>query len=226
MALKLFSQDRNQADQNNQNMLNKALDLMKWDQDNKLSKNQLQTDQNKNIMALRKEFQGNPIYKDTLVIESQGNKLENAWVDYLNKPADASRLALDQALITIYNKMLDPTSVVRESEYARTAHGQSVINKLQGFQEKIATGGAGLTDPERQEIINLTRVLRKAQREMYGKITGEYTNEAGHYNTDPERVIGEPLKELEFNSISSIEKKLGRPLTPQEIEIAKKKGYQ
>lgn len=50
-----------------------------------------------------------------------------------------------QAAIIAFNKLLDPTSVVRESEYARTPEGVSLLSRLQGFQLKLSQGGAGLT---------------------------------------------------------------------------------
>ena len=50
-----------------------------------------------------------------------------------------------QAIVTSFNKILDPTSVVRESEFDRTAAGQSLISQLQGKVDNITKGGAGVT---------------------------------------------------------------------------------
>jgi len=41
--------------------------------------------------------------------------------------------------------MLDPTSVVRESEYARSAEGTALMSRIQGAYEKLIQGGAGVT---------------------------------------------------------------------------------
>ena len=57
-------------------------------------------------------------------------------------------LSGSQAVLITFNKMLDPTSVVRESEYARSATGQSAIETIKGFAEKLAKGGAGVTISE------------------------------------------------------------------------------
>ncbi len=54
-------------------------------------------------------------------------------------------LAGSQAILISFNKLLDPTSVVRESEYARSATGQSAIETLRGYADKLARGGAGVT---------------------------------------------------------------------------------
>ena len=53
-------------------------------------------------------------------------------------------LAGSQAILISFNKLLDPTSVVRESEYARSATGQSAIETLKGYADKLKKGGAGV----------------------------------------------------------------------------------
>lgn len=58
---------------------------------------------------------------------------------------DGSINAASQAIITTFNKILDPSSVVREAEYARTQDGQSLVNTFQGQFEKLKQGGAGVT---------------------------------------------------------------------------------
>lgn len=54
-------------------------------------------------------------------------------------------LSGSQAILISFNKLLDPGSVVRESEYARSATGQSALETLRGFVEKLGKGGAGVT---------------------------------------------------------------------------------
>ena len=54
-------------------------------------------------------------------------------------------LAGSQAILISFNKLLDRTSVVRESEYARSAAGQSALETMRGFVEKLSAGGAGVT---------------------------------------------------------------------------------
>lgn len=53
--------------------------------------------------------------------------------------------AASQAIITTYNKILDPTSVVREAEYTRTGEGQSLLDRLSGQAQRLSQGGAGVT---------------------------------------------------------------------------------
>jgi hypothetical protein len=49
-----------------------------------------------------------------------------------------------QAVLVTFQKILDPTSVVRESEYARSAAGQSLLARMEGAVARIAQGGAGV----------------------------------------------------------------------------------
>ena len=59
-------------------------------------------------------------------------------------------LSGSQAILISFNKLLDPTSVVRESEYARSATGQSALETMRGFVDKLGKGGAGVTIRELQ----------------------------------------------------------------------------
>ena len=54
-------------------------------------------------------------------------------------------LAGSQAILISFNKLLDPDSVVRESEYSRSATGQSALETMRGFVDKLSKGGAGVT---------------------------------------------------------------------------------
>lgn len=58
-----------------------------------------------------------------------------------------------QAVLVTFQKILDPTSVVRESEYARTASGQSLLNRIEGYTQRLAQGGAGMTEGELAQMV-------------------------------------------------------------------------
>ena len=155
-------------------------------------------------MSYRKEFEGLPHIKDANEVFSAVNRMDGAWSAYKNNPKQfESKNALDQALIIVYNKMLDPGSVVRESEYARTPQGISVVNRLQGFGEKIAKGGAGLTDKDREDIVNMAKILEDATKDIYNNSADIYTNEANLLNIDPNRVVKKINKKQTNNTNSS-----------------------
>lgn len=62
-----------------------------------------------------------------------------------------------QAIVVAFNKILDPTSVVREGEYDRTAAGQSLLSRLEGKVQNIAQGGAGVTAATLLEASNIAK---------------------------------------------------------------------
>lgn len=63
--------------------------------------------------------------------------------------------APSQAILVTFQKILDPTSVVRESEYARSSAGESAIRAIQGKIQGITKGGAGVTLEGLREIVDL-----------------------------------------------------------------------
>ena len=78
-------------------------------------------------------------------------------------------LAGSQAILITFNKVLDPTSVVRESEYARSAAGQSALATLEGFADKLAKGGAGVTLEELESYVRFgEEVVQRALEENVG----------------------------------------------------------
>ena len=78
-------------------------------------------------------------------------------------------LAGSQAILISFNKLLDPTSVVRESEYARSASGQSALETLKGYADKLARGGAGVTLEELSSYQRFgEEVVRRAMESTVG----------------------------------------------------------
>jgi hypothetical protein len=62
-------------------------------------------------------------------------------------------------VLVTFQKLLDPTSVVRESEYARSGDGQSIKQRMQGTYEKLLRGGAGVTQAELKSFYDLSTQL-------------------------------------------------------------------
>lgn len=60
-----------------------------------------------------------------------------------------------QAIISTFNKILDPTSVVRESEYARSPEGMGILQRLEGIPGRLQKGGIGMTTQELQNFAAL-----------------------------------------------------------------------
>lgn len=140
--------------------------------------------------TLRTEFNALPTVKAFNEVKTQAERARKAF----NLAAEAEKAgtsanSADQILITVLNKVLDPTSVVRESEYARTADGQSVISRLSGSLDRMKRGGAGITSAERKSIMDSVGALENAMKENYAPVEGEYRQLAKEYGLKEDRVV-------------------------------------
>lgn len=138
----------------------------------------------------RKEYNNRKIVKDSKEINASISRMDNVWNKYQSNPNPNSKNALDQALVITFNKMLDPGSVVRESEFARTPQGQSLFSRIQGASEKLAEGGVGLTDAERDEIIVVAKQLQEGQMIELEKEKQLYRELAEQRGLNIENILG------------------------------------
>jgi len=93
-------------------------------------------------MALRKEY-------DTYV--SEFVKMGNSATQIKRLASEGTGFS-DQGMIMLFNKVLDPPSVVRESEAAMTAENQSVVNKGRTILGNLKEGDR-LSDTARNELL-------------------------------------------------------------------------
>ena len=156
------------------------------------------------VQSLRKEYSNNVTVKEGRKINSAVSRMDSVWSNYQKDSNIQSRNALDQALVITFNKMMDPGSVVRESEYARTPQGQAFVSQLQGYADKIAKGGVGLTDPERAEIVRISKLLKQGHDNEVQKINRNYIKESKLLGIDPSRIIGEYYSEEQGTSSQSV----------------------
>jgi hypothetical protein len=143
----------------------------------------------KNATDLRKEFTGLKPVGDFFTLKDQYQVMKSALQASRQNPE--SQVAIDQALVTIYNKILDPGSVVRESEYARTGQNMAFVNQIRGKAEQIMAGGAGLTDIERKALVRMASEVMQSRQKQYGDLRNQYTENANYYGVDrPDIVVG------------------------------------
>lgn len=135
---------------------------------------------------LRKEVNALPEIKDWTLIDGQVKRLDAAMEEARK---GGNNVAVDQALITIFNKMLDPSSVVRESEYARTPGDLAVLSRIKGQWDKISSGGAGLSDPDRVAIYNMAKKYGKVAQRKYNETKTFYEGIAKRNNFDVENIF-------------------------------------
>lgn len=109
---------------------------------------------------LRKEFNLLPSTKSFSTITDAFTTINSAFNEAIRQEGlGGSKAASDTVLIVAFNKMIDPDSVVRESEFARSTQGQSLINRFSGKTEGLLRGGVGLTDEDRKTIVDMTEKL-------------------------------------------------------------------
>ena len=73
-----------------------------------------------------------------------------------------------QAVIATFNKVLDPGSVVRESEYDRTAQGQAFVSRIEGMIDTLEQGGARVPLSQLETFARLAREMTAQAEQMLG----------------------------------------------------------
>jgi hypothetical protein len=95
----------------------------------------------------------------------------------------------DVALVTQFRKLLDPTSVVRESEFAQTAEAGGLITKLQAELSKVS--GTGLIAQEtRDQIVALGRELMRKADAYERRRREDIDYRADKYGLDKKAIYG------------------------------------
>ena len=99
-------------------------------------------------------------------------------------------LAGSQAILISFNKSLDPTSVVREREYARSATGQSALETLKGYADKLAQGGAGVTLSELASYKRFgEQVVKRALESRVGPERARISRLVEYAGVDPQLIF-------------------------------------
>ncbi len=111
----------------------------------------------------------------------------------LNDPSAAGTLSA----ATAYMKMLDPGSVVRESELGMAMNTQGAIDRLASYWTTIEMGKV-LTPQQKADFARLSDLYVKAAEEAQRNINKRYSDIATGYRLDPKRVVmyevGSPQK--------------------------------
>lgn len=139
--------------------------------------------------SLRKEFDASKVFKDYQTIERSVDGLERAFM-LSTAPDTKSLIASDQALGVMFQKMLDPDSVVRESEYARTPEGAALVNRVKAQIPKLQKGGLALDDEDRAALVEMARALLEGGKKQYNNHYERFENIVNAYQIPPNLVFG------------------------------------
>ena len=143
----------------------------------------------KDVMALRNDYQAE--VKVATTAKDVNGKIHAAW-DMFQRGEPGSGATAEQALMVLFQKMLDPTSVVRESEYARTAEGQSLLARLEARFRQWKEGGAGVSPEILGAIVSLSDQFYGSHKSYLNQRRKDYTTLAERWNIDPRDIVDMP----------------------------------
>lgn len=172
--------------------------------------------------TLRKEFNASQVTKDFQTINRAGKALKSAY-DASVKGDTASLIASDQALGVLFQKMLDPISVVRESEYARTPQGAAFLNRLESIVPQMVKGGLRLTNDDRKAIYQQAMELVDSSASSYNENIDRYENLSKMYQVPPEMIFG-GIGRIESNVKKDVTVKDARDVPPEVAAIGQQLG--
>lgn len=147
---------------------------------------------------LRKEWKKSQTTQDTEKLLSSLQKIK--------KSAESPSAAGDLALVFNYMKMLDPGSVVRESEFQSAAEARGYFSELEqsgvpipGFVKQAlqkAKDGQFLLPEQRRDFFNKSKQLYDGQLKIQNKWNNTYKNLAEQQGLDWRQVVRPELFDL------------------------------
>ena len=138
-----------------------------------------------NTLKLRGDFRSEPIYKDFQAIDSAYRQI--------NKGLDAGTAAGDLAASTKLMKLLDPSSVVRESELVMAMQATGKLDQLYNYANKIYTGQF-LSPKQKEEFRTLAKEFYNSAGEQYNLKRNEYADIAKRNDLNVADVVGSDVK--------------------------------
>jgi hypothetical protein len=113
--------------------------------------------------------------------------VQSAWNNLKGKLKDPTG-ASDMSMIFAYMKLLDPTSTVREGEYATASNVGTIPQTIFGKYNK-AIEGRGFLDPKvRESFIKEAKGMYENALDSHKQVVEQTKQLAKQYNLNPERV--------------------------------------
>ena len=144
-----------------------------------------------NVRAMASDFSSLPEVKSYSTVIRQ-----------LSSGLTAQRNAAgDQSLIVSYARMLDPNSVVRETEFDTTAQADNTLGQtVARLQRELGMDGGGrLSDEARTRVLQEMRNLAVNYRRGYEGRLSDYSERARRAGYDPRDVVGQDIG-IPFNA--------------------------
>jgi hypothetical protein len=144
----------------------------------------------KNERDLRNDFAGLPTTK--------AFKETQSAADQINTALKSRNPAGDLAAATKFMKILDPGSVVRESELGMAMAATGMLDRAQNYAQMVMSGNK-LTPKQREEFGTLSNQLFNAAAGRYNETADEYRTVAQDYGLNADR-IAKPVKPAQIET--------------------------
>jgi hypothetical protein len=162
-----------------------------------------------NESKLRNDFKSEPIYKDFQDMDQAYKQIKAGL--------SAKTPIGDVAAATKIMKLLDPGSVVRESELAIAMAAAGKLDRLQNYvQMKIS--GESLTPKQRVDFEALAGELHAAASQAYNAKRMEYEKTGNRYGLDPS-VLGSPSAQMPKPASSAAVQTATNPKTGEKLQL-------
>jgi hypothetical protein len=138
-----------------------------------------------NEMSLKKAFSAEPVYKAYGEMQSAYGQI----TDSLKSESPAG----DLAAATKFMKLLDPGSVVRESELGMAMAASGALDRAKNYAE-LRISGKKLTPDQRKDFQQLSDQLFGTATGAYNLKRGEFEQMGTAYGLDANRALGAPAK--------------------------------
>lgn len=142
------------------------------------------------IGALQSRLGQHPILKNAQTLTEGVGKMRTAVQD----PSPAG----DLQLVFSYMKILDPTSAVRETEFANAQNAAAVPDRVRNTWNKILRGQR-LTPEQRADFLNQGVSMVKSQRSLSAPVLEQYRRLATKGGLDPEDVVLDPFGTMDID---------------------------
>ncbi len=136
-----------------------------------------------------KEFRADPRIQNLQIVERSERGMQAA-LRLSTAPGAKSKIASDQALGVLFQKMLDPTSVVRESEFARTPEGAALMSRITSQIPKLLQGGLAISDDDRRALVTMAQKLLNEAKVTANRAFAEFATRADTLGLDRRIVFG------------------------------------
>lgn len=131
--------------------------------------------------ALRREFNSRPEVKEFREVDNSFRTIQN----FVERPSAAG----DISMIFAFMKVLDPTSTVREGEFATASNAGGIPETVRNMANR-ALNGQRLQPNQRQDFLRQAQAIRSSREQRFNQVRGEYEYEAQQQGFDPQRIIG------------------------------------